>query len=121
MPATPIAIAAQPIARGAQRNRTGSGLLGKQENGRILLQIKDRAGGIPPERIDRVFEPFFTTKGAGTGLGLSVCFAVIRQAGGMLSVRNAADGAIFEISLPLSASPAGTASGRRGKSLVAPG
>ena len=98
-------------------------IVGKTDTGRILLQIRDRAGGIPPEMIDRVFEPFFTTKGAvsGTGLGLSVCYAIIRQAGGLLSVRNETDGAVFEISLPLAATSPGIAGGHRGRSLVAPG
>ena len=51
----------------------------------------------------RVFEPFFSTKGPtrGTGLGLSVCYGIVRQAGGMLSVRNQDGGASFEITLPI--------------------
>jgi PAS domain S-box-containing protein len=69
----------------------------------VTLRITDRAGGIPPDIIGRIFEPFFTTKGPnrGTGLGLSVCYGTVRQAGGLLSVYNECGGAAFEITLPL--------------------
>ena len=71
-------------------------------NPELVLRIRDRAGGIPPEVIERVFEPFFTTKGPrqGSGLGLSLCYGIVRLAGGMLSVHNADEGAVFEIRLP---------------------
>ena len=71
-------------------------------NPELVLRIRDRAGGIPPEVIERVFEPFFTTKGPrqGSGLGLSLCYGIVRQVGGMLGVYNTDDGAVFEIRLP---------------------
>ena len=49
-----------------------------------------------------MFEPFFTTKGPrqGSGLGLSLCYGIVRQVGGMLGVYNTDDGAVFEIRLP---------------------
>ena len=97
-------------------------IVGKAENRHVLLQVKDRAGGIPPDMADRVFEPFFTTKGSerGTGLGLSVCYAIVRQSGGMLSVRNEDGGAIFDISLPLSDRPGDARDSHPGKPLMAP-
>ena len=75
----------------------------RTEQGRLFLRVQDRAGGIPPDVMGRVFEPFFSTKGPtrGTGLGLSVCYGIVRQAGGMLSVRNQDGGASFEITLPI--------------------
>lgn len=68
----------------------------------ITLRIMDRAGGVAPHVLDRIFEPFFTTKGPhhGAGLGLSVCYGTIRQAGGSLSVSNRDGGAVFDITLP---------------------
>ncbi|BAF87164.1 sensor protein [Azorhizobium caulinodans ORS 571] len=68
----------------------------------VLIRVKDNAGGIPENVIDKVFQPFFTTKppGQGTGLGLSVSFGIIRDHGGTLSVENAFEGAVFTIRLP---------------------
>lgn len=67
------------------------------------LSIEDTGGGIPPDIQSRIFEPFFTTKpaGQGTGLGLSTSFGIMKDLGGELTVVNAAQGARFELRLPL--------------------
>ncbi len=75
----------------------------RAEGDGILMRVRDRAGGISPEIIDRIFDPFFTTKepGQGTGIGLSVSVATIAGMGGRLTARNEAGGAVFDILLPL--------------------
>jgi len=70
----------------------------------IWLQFKDTGIGIPEENLGRIFDPFFTTKevGQGTGLGLSVTFAIVKQHGGSIEVESAVGkGSCFTIKLPL--------------------
>ncbi|MEZ5308041.1 MAG: ATP-binding protein [Pyrinomonadaceae bacterium] len=71
---------------------------------RILIEVADTGMGIDPEDISKIFEPFFTTKevGKGTGLGLAVCYGIITDHEGRLSVKsNPGIGTTFSISLPL--------------------
>ena len=70
---------------------------------RICVEVEDSGVGISPENMSKIFEPFFTTKevGKGTGLGLAVCYGIISEHGGRLSVRsNIGKGTIFSIFLP---------------------
>eukprot|EP01031_Cornospumella_fuschlensis_P000119 gene119-biopygen107 len=64
-----------------------------QQDG-ILLSCKDNGCGIPEEHRDRIFDPFFTTKevGQGMGLGLSLCYRMMQQMGGMIEMRGASCG-----------------------------
>lgn len=71
---------------------------------RVRLHVRDTGHGIPDEDLALVFEPFFTTKGAarGTGLGLSTIADFARRAGGTVrAVPGQAEGALFELILPL--------------------
>jgi len=74
------------------------------ENERMLLAVKDNAGGVPQEIIDQVFDPYFTTKeeGKGTGIGLYMSKMIIEEnMKGKLEVANENHGAIFKISLSI--------------------
>ncbi|MGQ0541123.1 MAG: two-component system sensor histidine kinase NtrB [Blastocatellia bacterium] len=71
---------------------------------RVAIEITDTGVGIPTDDMSKIFEPFFTTKevGKGTGLGLAVCYGIITDHGGRLSVRsNVAKGTTFTILLPV--------------------
>jgi signal transduction histidine kinase len=70
----------------------------------LLVAIADDGPGIEPGLQARVFDPFFTTKpeGAGTGLGLSVSYAIVERHGGAIELRSALGrGSEFRVALPL--------------------
>ena len=62
---------------------------GRVENGRSFIVIRDNGTGIDAEHLDKIFDPFFTTKdvGEGMGLGLSICYRIVREYDGRISVR----------------------------------
>ena len=70
----------------------------------VWLRVADNGPGVPAALRSHIFEPFYTTKdeGLGTGLGLSVSRALVREHGGSLVLENSAEGACFRLSLPIS-------------------
>ncbi len=75
----------------------------EDRNNFIEITIQDNGTGIDPEHLENVFDPFFTTKevGEGTGLGLSVSYALIENAGGQMNIKsNKGEGTTVSITLP---------------------
>ncbi|MFB2972176.1 AAA family ATPase [Aerosakkonema sp. BLCC-F183] len=74
------------------------------EKEQVRITIADNGGGIPADLQKRIFEPFFTTKpvGSGTGLGLSVSYAIIKKHGGKLTYTSTVgSGTKFAIEIPI--------------------
>ncbi|MGO9584962.1 MAG: sensor histidine kinase [Limisphaerales bacterium] len=62
---------------------------GRVENGSSILSVRDNGPGIAAADVDKIFDPFFTTKdvGEGMGLGLSICYRIVKESGGRISVK----------------------------------
>src|SRR6185437_2793840 len=62
-----------------------------QQNGSVIISVKDNGNGIPENIKDKIMQPFFTTKptGEGTGLGLSLSYdIVVKGHGGGIQVNS---------------------------------
>ena len=76
-------------------------------DGKIIVSFTDDGEGIKEEDMRKIFQPFFTTKevGVGTGLGLSLCYGIVKRHGGMIYVRSKyGSGATFTVELPIDTS-----------------
>ena len=69
----------------------------------LLIEVTDTGVAFPKEHLGKIFEPFFTTKGvgAGTGLGLSTVYGIVKQFGGYIFCESEVGrGTAFSIFLP---------------------
>lgn len=71
----------------------------------VELAVSDTGKGIAREHLSQVFDPYFTTKDfgpqKGMGLGLAVCYSIIKKHGGQIEVESEiGQGATFRIYLP---------------------
>jgi PAS domain S-box-containing protein len=89
--------------------RVSTRVLGGTETGesgrparKVQLAVEDTGVGMDGKTLARLFEPFFSTKGdAGTGLGLSVVYGIVKSLGGDVGVKSSPGrGARFEVVLP---------------------
>jgi two-component system NtrC family sensor kinase len=68
----------------------------------LVIRVSDSGPGVPEHLRARIFEPFFTTKDNGTGLGLGICFGIVRDHGGSIELETGHEaGAHFRIVVPL--------------------
>ncbi|OGP15689.1 MAG: hypothetical protein A2052_07440 [Deltaproteobacteria bacterium GWA2_54_12] len=83
----------------------------------VKIIISDNGPGIPNKHISKIFDPFFTTKPGGNGLGLSICFSIVKRHSGFIKVESSVNnGTDFFLYLPaLETAPSTT-----GETLVIP-
>jgi signal transduction histidine kinase/ActR/RegA family two-component response regulator len=70
----------------------------------VVLEVNDNGPGVPDQVQAKIFEPFFTTKsvGQGTGLGLTVAYAIVQEHGGRIRIASKkGKGASFFVEFPL--------------------
>lgn len=79
----------------------------KEENGYLIIQIKDNGCGITEANKKKIFQAGFTTKkvGEGTGLGLAICKKIIEKHKGQISfiskiTKNSGNSTSFIIKIP---------------------
>jgi two-component system NtrC family sensor kinase len=78
-------------------------LRSRLDAGHVVAEVVDQGVGIRRADLNKIFEPFYTTKppGRGTGLGLSVCYAIVSAHGGRIEVDSTpGEGSVFRILLP---------------------
>ncbi len=67
----------------------------------LKITITDSGYGIHDDDFPRIFEPYYTTKTNGTGLGLTICFAIIQNHKGLIQIhKNKPIGTSVELFLP---------------------
>jgi signal transduction histidine kinase len=61
-----------------------------QDRDEVWMEVADTGKGMDDTTVRRMFEPFFTTKpvGTGTGLGMSICYDIVKKHGGRFDVKS---------------------------------
>lgn len=71
----------------------------------VKVSITDNGTGIPDDQIEKIFDPYFSTKNEvskkGLGLGLAICYSIMKRHKGHISVSSEMDkGSTFEVYFP---------------------
>ena len=79
-----------------------------RDGSNVRVTFSDDGTGVSSEIMGKIFDPFFTTKrpGGGSGLGLTICLAVVKEHGGTIEVQSTpGTGATVHVLLPTTAEP----------------
>jgi signal transduction histidine kinase len=86
---------------------------GRLEGEKVIIRVSDSGPGFTD--VSRAFDPFYTTRpvGQGTGLGLSMCYGIVREHGGSIYAQNLEpNGAVVTIELPAKPKPESSLPGK---------
>jgi PAS domain S-box-containing protein len=71
------------------------------DNKYIKITISDTGSGISEKDLEKIFDPYFSTKKTGNGLGLAICYSIIKKHDGTITVKSKIKkGTVFTIYLP---------------------
>jgi len=69
----------------------------------VKIEIADTGPGIPRENLHQLFDPYFSTKQPGKGMGLAICFSIVKRHGGHIDVESEiGKGTVVTIFVPAS-------------------
>lgn len=77
---------------------------GSINNGRVIIEVEDGCGGLPPGTVEKAFAPFvrMDTGQTGFGLGLAIAKQAVDAHGGTIRVQNLpGKGCVFVLELPI--------------------
>ncbi|RFB15289.1 PAS domain S-box protein [Bacillus sp. HNG] len=73
-----------------------------EDKNQLCIQVVDNGIGISEERLKRLGEPFYSNKEKGTGLGLMLCFRIIKEHKGTITFESKENlGTTVKIRLPV--------------------
>jgi PAS domain S-box-containing protein len=80
-------------------------VVAEQQRNSVKISVQDQGPGIPPDMLEAVFERFQQVGGSakskgGSGLGLTICKAIVELHGGKIWVESAGQGSTFSFTLP---------------------
>ena len=97
-----VSNAAQAMPAGGEITVSAENVAAAADGGRFVkIRVTDTGCGFPEALQQKIFEPYFSTKLQGSGLGLSVCYSIVRNHGGKIRVASTpGQGTTFQVSLP---------------------
>lgn len=77
----------------------------------VCLSFRDEGRGIDPETLPRIFDPYFSTRSGASGLGLAICYSIVKKHNGhILAEAPPGGGTLVKIFLPATQRGAGNTS-----------
>lgn len=88
----------------------------RHDGERIRIGVADRGPGFDDAALEHLFEPFYSGRGS-SGLGLAVCYGIVRDLGGEITAsQRTGGGALVVVELPRAPSESSTAADPSGTS-----